>query len=121
MTVHISFVVISDCLKHDTIAMHLFQSKLCGCRSGKLKDLTKIYYFITVCCHKDNFGTGNKWPFFATSHGRGACSWIGGTMKRLVRKASLQNPYEEQVTTPKHYEWTVRIILVTFVDCAVED
>jgi hypothetical protein len=45
MTEHISFVVTSDCSKHDTLTVHLFQSKLCTFLSGKLKDLTKIYYF----------------------------------------------------------------------------
>jgi hypothetical protein len=57
------------------------------------------------------------------SRGKGGCSWIWGTIKKLVRKASLQNPYEEQITTPKqYYERTVvKIILVIFVDCAVED
>jgi hypothetical protein len=43
MTEHISFVVMSDCLKHETIVVHLFQSKLCSFISGKLQDLTKIY------------------------------------------------------------------------------
>jgi hypothetical protein len=39
------FVVISDCLKHGTVGVHLFQSKLCSFFSCKLKHLTKIYYF----------------------------------------------------------------------------
>jgi hypothetical protein len=68
MTKHISFVVIPYCLKHDTVAVHLFQSKLCSFISGKLKDLTKIYCFpvgatlqyknkknlINLSCHKDD-------------------------------------------------------------------
>jgi hypothetical protein len=43
--VHISFIVVLYCLKHDTIAMHLFQSKLCSYQYGELKDLMKIYCF----------------------------------------------------------------------------
>jgi hypothetical protein len=45
MTEHNSFVVLSDCLKHDIVTVHLFQSKLHSYLPGKLIDLTKIYYF----------------------------------------------------------------------------
>ncbi len=31
------------------------------------------------------------WHFFATSHGKGVCDGIGGTIKRLAARASLQN------------------------------
>jgi hypothetical protein len=44
MTVQIDFVI-SDCLKHYTVGVHLFQSKLCIFLFGKLKDLAKIYNF----------------------------------------------------------------------------
>jgi hypothetical protein len=39
-------------------------------------------------------GTSLK-PHIANVHG------AGGTIKRLARKASLQNPYEEQIMTPR--------------------
>jgi hypothetical protein len=45
MTKQVGLLVISDCLKRDTVAAHLFQSKLCSFILGKLKDLTKIHYF----------------------------------------------------------------------------
>jgi hypothetical protein len=45
MTEQITFCVIHDCLKHDAVPAHLFQSKLCSLLSGKLKILPKIYYF----------------------------------------------------------------------------
>jgi hypothetical protein len=47
MTEHISFVLITDCLKHGTVAVHLFQSTLFSFLSGKLNDLTKS------CCFSD--------------------------------------------------------------------
>ena len=31
-----------------------------------------------------------EWHFFATAHGKGPCDGIGGNLKRLARKASLQ-------------------------------
>jgi hypothetical protein len=45
MTQHINCVVISDCFKHNTVIVQLFQRKSCSFLSGKLKDLTKNYRF----------------------------------------------------------------------------
>jgi hypothetical protein len=77
--------------------------------------LTKSYYisdgaalqyknkkhFISLCYHKDYFGMDAEWHFFATPHGEGECDGIGGTIKRLSRKASLKNPYEDKIMTPR--------------------
>jgi hypothetical protein len=64
--------------------------------------------FINLCYHKDDFGMGAAWHILAMSHGKGACDGIGGAIKRLARKASLQNPYEEKIITPRQlYEWAV--------------
>jgi hypothetical protein len=44
--------------------------------------------------------------FFATFHGKSACDWVGGTLQRLAAKASLQQPYNDQIMTPHQlYEW----------------
>ena len=37
--------------------------------------------------------------FSATSHGKRACEGIGGTVKRLAARASLQRPYNNQIMT----------------------
>jgi hypothetical protein len=57
------------------------------------------------------------------SHGKGACNKTGGRIKRLARKASLQNHYEVQVMTSRQlYKWAVlKIPSVTFEYCTVED
>ena len=34
-----------------------------------------------------------EWHFFATSHGKSACDGIGGVVKRITAKASLQRPF----------------------------
>ena len=34
---------------------------------------------------------------FATSHGKNSCDGIGGSIKRTVRRASLQRPYSDQI------------------------
>ena len=39
--------------------------------------------------------------FFATLHGKWPCDGIGGIVKRLAAKASLQQPYSEQIMTPR--------------------
>ena len=48
------------------------------------------------------------WNFFATAHGKEACDGIGGTVKRLAHRASLQRREHSQITTPKGlFEWAV--------------
>ena len=43
---------------------------------------------------------------FATSHGKGPCDGVGGSVKRLVACASLQHPFENQIQTPEVlYKW----------------
>lgn len=44
---HISFVVISDCLQHDTVAVHLFQRELITFLKSALPfaDIKKVTYF----------------------------------------------------------------------------
>jgi hypothetical protein len=47
-----------------------------------------------------------EWHFFVTSHGKSACDGVGGTLKRLAAKASLQRRYNDQMMTPYQlYEW----------------
>ena len=55
--------------------------------------------FINLCHHEDDFGLAAEWNFFTTSHGKSACDGIGGTVKRLVTKASLHRPYNDQILT----------------------
>ena len=40
--------------------------------------------------HHDRGGITADWNFFGTSHGKNICDGIGGTVKRLLTKASLQ-------------------------------
>ena len=40
-----------------------------------------------------------EWNFFATSHGKSPCDGIGGTVKRLTTRASLQRPISNQILT----------------------
>ena len=90
-----SYVVISDCLHHDTIAVYLFQKRLVSFLKATIGRLPKrIFYFsdgaasqyknrknfLNLCFHQADYGVPAE---SATSHGKGACDGVGGTVKRL--------------------------------------
>lgn len=114
-----NYVAISDCLKHDTIAVHLFQEGLIKYLKAKLKDLNTIYYFsdgaaaqyknkknfTNLVFHYDDFAVKAEWHFFATSHGKGPCDGLGGTVKRLAARASLQSINSPINNATKFYTW----------------
>ena len=137
---HLSYVIISDCLHHDTTAVYLFQK----CFIAFLKHfLTKelqpkkiIYFsdgaasqhknrknFLNLCHHKADFGISAEWHFSATSHGKGACDGLGGTVKQLAARASLQRPYNDQIMTPRQlFEWaSTSISSAHFGYCSKDD
>ena len=76
-------------------------------------NITKIHYFsdgcagqykncknfLNICLHKNDFGLQCNWNFFATSHGKSSCDGIGGTVKRLTARASLQRTFSNQIIT----------------------
>ena len=126
---HLSYVIISDCLHHDTVAVHLFLKSLIEYLKERFGSLPhKIFYFsdgaaaqyknrknfINLCHHQADFGVPAEWHFYATSHGKGACDGVGGTVKRLAARASLQCPYDHQIMTPRQlFEWAVENIPAT--------
>lgn len=125
-----SIVCVSENLKHDTVAVHLFQKKLISYMSGSqlITNLEKIYYFSdgsaaqfknrknfsNICHHANEFNINVEWHFYATAHGKGVCDGLGGTVKRLAARASLQRPYEHQIMTPYQlFIWCKANILST--------
>ena len=101
----LSYVIISDCLQHDTVAVYVFQKCLIEFLTDKFNCCPhKIIYFsdgaaaqyknrknfLNLCHHKADLGVEAEWHFFATSHGKGPCDGLGGTVKRLAARASLQ-------------------------------
>ncbi len=111
---------------HDTIAVYLFQKKLVTFLKQVLHTAPKkiIYFsdgaasqyknrknFLNLCNHEQDFGVKAEWHFSATSHGKGACDGVGGTVKRLAARASLQRPYDQQIMTPfQLFEWSSKNI-----------
>ena len=68
-----------------------------GC-AGQYKNCKN---FLNLAYHAEDFNLKAKWIFFATSHGKQPCDGIGGTVKRLAAKASLQRNLQNQILTPK--------------------
>ena len=109
-----------------TVAVHLFQRQFIQYLIKQFSSLPrKIYYtsdgaasqyknrkiFINLCHHEEDFGVAAEWHFSATSHGKGTCDGVGGTVKRLAARASLQRPYDQQIMTPRQlFEWAVNNI-----------
>ena len=115
-----SYCVISDCLKHDATAVNCFIKLLVEEIKLTIPDLSKIiffsdggpahyknkYNFANLSMFKNDFGIMAEWHFWATCHGKNACDGIGGTVKRLARRASLQRPIDNQILTPSDlFSW----------------
>ena len=64
-----------------------------GC-AGQYKNCK---HFLNLCYHQEDFSMRCIWNFFATSHGKSPCDGLGGTVKRLAAKASLQRPVDNQI------------------------
>ena len=97
--------------------------KLLGFLTVSIKNLRKVYYFtdgasseyknfVNLAFHMQNFNLEAECHFFATSHGKGPCDGLGGTIKREAARASLQRPLEGQIQTALQlYEWAKEAIL----------
>ncbi|KYM95059.1 hypothetical protein ALC62_14305, partial [Cyphomyrmex costatus] len=121
----VNFVAISDCLKHDTIAVHLFQRDLIAFLQEKFDNLNEIFYFsdgsgaqhknkknfVNLYYHKRDFNVMAELHFFATLHGKGPCDGLGGVIKRLAAKASLQNVNDPINTPEKFFLWVNKNIV----------
>ena len=137
---HLSYVIISECLHHDTVAVYLFQKcfitflrkviptgqpikKILYFSDGAASQYKNRKHFLNLCHHEEDFGFPAEWHFSATSHGKGACDGLGGTVKRLAARASLQRPYDQQIMTPRQlFDWaTIAISAVHFEYCTIQD
>lgn len=112
---HTSMCIISDSRKHTTAAVYTYQKHVLPHLQKILPKLNKIHYFsdgcagqyknrynfINLCNHQEDFHLECEWNFFATAHGKSPCDGIGGTVKRLTAKASLQRPVDGQILTPR--------------------
>lgn len=96
--------IVSDDLEHDVAFVHKTQKYVSEFLKNSCPEVTRVTYysdgcaaqykncknFLNLCLHEKDFGIKATWCFFATSHGKSPCDGIGGTVKRIVSKASLQ-------------------------------
>ena len=108
-----SFTFISKDLTHDTSFVYDVQCRIMEYIKQNLPLIRKIIYFsdgcagqyknyknfLNICHHKEDFGLEAEWNFFATSHGKSAVDGIGGTVKRVVARASMQRSGTESILT----------------------
>ena len=109
-----SFCFISDDTEHDLPMVYMIQQVLTDYFNDKFPHIEKLIYFsdgcagkyknrknfYNLCQHKNEFGIDAEWNFFATSHGKSPCDGIGGTVKRVTARASLQRPKHSHILTP---------------------
>src|SRR5207248_4208795 len=82
-----SLCIISDCLRHDTIAVHVFLRESIEYLKGLIGEINHIHYFsdgsaaqyknfntfLNLCHHLTDFNISAEWNFFGTSHGKSPC------------------------------------------------
>ena len=109
-----SFCFISDDTEHDVAMVHYIIQIFTEHLKSIIPNIRKIQYFsdgcagqyknrkhlYNLCQHLNDFGIDAVWNFFATSHGKSPCDGIGGTVKRVTTRASLQRPKEGQILSP---------------------
>lgn len=111
--------IISDSLNHDTVAVYEYQNiiikflkehyspkKIIYFTDGASQHFKNKHNFMNLLHHKKDFGIEAEWHFHATAHGKGPCDGIGGNLKRLAARASLQASSKNQILTPNTlYQW----------------
>ena len=99
-----SFCIISDSVKHEAVAVHSFIRGILPKIKTGVSNLKKIFFFsdsgpahyknrfnfANLSLFESDHGVPAVWHFWATCHGKNACDGVGGTVKRLARRASLQ-------------------------------
>ncbi|KAK3915229.1 Asparagine--tRNA ligase [Frankliniella fusca] len=100
----LSFIIVSDYMKHNISAVYAFQTKLVTFLREKVPNISKLIFFsdsaahqykncfnmINLTYHKEDFQLDVEWHFFATSHGKGPSDGLGGQFKRNATRESIQ-------------------------------
>ena len=111
-----SLCVISEDIDHDVSFVYkVLEATITYLKSEVALDIQHIHYFsdgcaeqyknckhfMNLCHHKTDFSISCTWNFFAISHRKSPCDSIGGTVKRLTARASLQRPIKDQILSTK--------------------
>ena len=82
--------------------------RICQISDGAAIQYKNYKNFINLVKHEADFGMKAEWYFFATSHRKSPCDGIGGTVKRLVARASLHAAIGNQIlNAAQMFEWAV--------------
>ena len=117
--IHENIVVVSDSLEKNSSSVYAFLDETIKFIQSKYPEISNVMYFTNgsaaqyknrfnfanLCCHYRDKRLKASWHFFATSHGKSPCDGLGGTSKRLLRLASLQNPTKPINTPHDVYQW----------------
>ena len=109
-------------MTHDTVAVQLFVSKLISFLKNSIDLKTIIFMsdgavahyknrknFAALCNFQSIHKIEAEWHFFATSHGKGPCDAIGGTLKRTAKWASFAREDGFTIKTPLElYNWAIK-------------
>ncbi|KAJ1529982.1 hypothetical protein ONE63_006710 [Megalurothrips usitatus] len=121
-----NFVVVSDYMKHETLAVSAFQHRLIAKLKENIQDLEEVHYMtdgssaqyknkfnaLNLRMHFEDFQVKGRWHFFASCHGKGPCDGLAGRMKRLAMLESLRRVREESILTARQfYEWAKRVFM----------
>ena len=116
-------VIISDCTKHDAVAVYIFLEdfnefldlhfpiirKCIYFSDGAPQQFKYLKHFANSYFHDQDFHRSADWHFQATAHGKGPCDGAVGALKRLARRASLQMPSNDQISTALElFNWARR-------------
>lgn len=114
-----SLCIMSDDLEHDTCFVHEVMRVITDYLKLNHPNVKSVQYFsdgcagqyknyknfMNLCLHEQELGMPATWSFFATSHGKGPCDGIGGTVKRLARHESLRREKDFLNTFEKLYKY----------------
>ena len=109
------------------MSAHCFIKKLLRFLSDNI-DVTKVFYFsdgafaqyknTNLAFHIKDFKMEAEWHLFATADGKGLCDGMGGTVKRIVARASLQRPLDDQIQTHLQFSKWAKIPTFQYTDKA---
>lgn len=125
-----SVCFLSDYLNHDKYSVHVYIDKLISLIKSENENITSVSIFSdgSAAQFKNRFLFANldwfkmahelehfEWNFFATSHGKGPVDGLGGSLKRMVRRAVLGR--KTAVTNAEHFVQacsysTAKVVLV---------
>lgn len=98
------------------------QKKMFYFTDGAAQHFKNKYNFTNIIHHETDFGIPAEWHYHTIAHGKGPCDGIGGNLKRLAARASLQASSKEQILTADAlYQWAENHLTETAIFFSSKD